>query len=89
MRCKNKFENDRVCDMCKIVNNNEYIECLEATNKRVEMRSRLMEIRRKCSYKTVCWDEYIAFDGCNKNGKGYGRNAEECNVCLECENIIK
>lgn len=89
MRCKNVFLDDRVCDMCKLVNNRYYLECVDVTNKKIELNNKLYEISNKCSYRMTAWDERNQFDACNKNGKGYGRFADECNVCLECEKYIK
>lgn len=42
-------------------------------------------IKYYCKYKGNAWDEYMHFYSCNLNGKGYGRNAEDCNPKLECE----
>lgn len=51
--------------------------------------SMLNQIKIDCKNLTKCWDEYYPFDGCNKNGRGHGRDAENCNPTLDCKKYCK
>lgn len=85
MRCFNNFQDDRTCDICESTQVDKFLKCKENTKNRIATTEKLYEIKSNCPHKTDCYDEYTPFDGCNKNGKGLGRFAEECNVTLECE----
>lgn len=84
MRCKGKFINDRTCDLCKISCAQEYFDCTAEYQSKVDAERRLKDIAATCGYKTRCYDEYTPFDGCSKNGNGYGRNADECRPSEKC-----
>lgn len=87
MRCNGDFIDDRVCDMCSLVNNYKYITCKQEYEEKEALKRKLEEIKQKCPYKKQCLDEYEWFDACNKNGDAYGRFAPDCNVTLDCEII--
>lgn len=89
MRCFGKFTNDRLCDLCLAMNNQEYLGCKEVKENKVSQEGKLRDIRSRCIYRTNCWDEYTPFYGCNKEGNGHGRFAKECNVTMECPGQYK
>lgn len=84
MRCFGEFNDDRICDLCKISSEYCYNTCKDKFYSTIELENKLQEFKLKCPYKTICFDERSEFDGCNKNGDGYGKNADVCRVCIEC-----
>lgn len=89
MRCKGLFIDDRVCDLCARADSDDYLECIDETQKIREIGKELAEIKDNCKYRDTSYDEYTRFWSCNLNGKGYGRNVDECNVKLECKQYKK
>lgn len=90
MRCFENFKDDRICDMCSLTNHSIYNKCRETcaneAKKRRELCKELQAIESSCPYRMDAYDEYTHYYSCNKDGKGYGRFAEECHVTLECRN---
>lgn len=89
MRCYGKFQNDRTCDMCSLLNEAEFLQCKQKHDEEIELKNKLENIKFKCPYRTTCYDEYDPFDACNINGDAYGRFAPDCKVTLECAKHIK
>lgn len=85
MRCFGKFEDDRMCDLCKIVNQYEYNKCKGNKKIELDLDKKLKEIEDNCPYRESCWDERDHFYGCTKKSPYCGRFTEECSVSLECE----
>lgn len=86
MQCFNDFKGDRICELCERANRYEFDKCKNKYDEKAELRHKLCEIELKCPYKTDCWDECTPFVGCDKNGNGHGRFADDCIVTLECGN---
>jgi len=89
MRCYGDFKDDRICDLCKGSDILRYNNCINKVKEVRELYNKLQDIKEKCKYKTNCWDEYTPFDGCNKDGKGYGRFADDCKPSLNCKQYYK
>jgi len=89
MRCFGKYQNDRTCDMCSLLNEPEYTQCKQKHDDETALRNRLENIRIRCPYRKTCYDEYDPFDACNKNGDAFGRFAPDCKATLECEQYSK
>lgn len=89
MRCFSNYKDDRICDLCDRTNHNCFVNCLNTYKNNVEHEEKLRKIKNSCQHKTLYYDEYTPFDGCNKKGNGHGRNADDCNPSLECEQYCK
>ena len=89
MRCLGKFKDDRLCDLCEMVDAVKYEECKNETEAIAIRRRKLYDIKGYCKYSQTAYDERIPFDSCNKNGKGYGRHADVCIPTEDCEKYRK
>lgn len=85
MKCKFKFKDDRICELCEISNSKEYELCKKTYDKKIEFHKRLNNIKCNCKFYDTSWDEYDEFDCCHKNGNGYGRFADGCKPTIACE----
>lgn len=89
MRCFGDFNDDRMCDLCKMVNKIYHDKCKEVCDEKFNLNERLREIKLNCRHREECWDEYDKFDGCTKDYNGIGRFTPECKPTLECEKYCK
>lgn len=78
----NKVENVSSSKISLIVNLDESSKDLQKTEMKYK---KLDSIKNSCKHKDNAWDEYTHFYCCKLNGKNYGKDSEECNPKLECE----
>lgn len=89
MRCEGKFLDDRICDICEITDRKTYDKCVKIKTETIEMNEKLRKIQDSCPYRIERCDDYTWYYACNKDGRGYIRDAKDCEVTLECENCFK
>ena len=77
-----------MCNWCDfihtpdVVAKHEKVCVCNPQNIRTEERKRW--IMKHCKYHDTALDGYDEFDCCHKNGRGYGRFADDCNPCEDC-----
>lgn len=92
MKCFGTYnEKDRICQLCTCVQTEVVNACMERQDKIHKEFIELNNIKNNCPHRGEAWDEYTRFTSCNKNGNGIGRDADSCDVKLECQkyNITK
>ncbi|MCK9482351.1 MAG: hypothetical protein M0R38_11470 [Bacteroidia bacterium] len=89
MRCFKNYQDDRICDLCKISNFSMWEECKNDHKIRAEKFNRLMEIKEKCPYRKYIMIDYDDYYVCCPNGRKPSKSSKSCRVSFDCEKYIE
>lgn len=91
MRCRDQFQNDRICDMCAIVIPTLHQTCKAAHAEKIRALKREQEIAEGCNLRYQDWDEYTPYWACGRFPSPM-RNNHSCKPnenCTKLENYSK
>jgi hypothetical protein len=86
MRCANRFQDDRTCDMCAIVIPTLHQTCKATYDEKIRAQKREQEIAEGCGFRYRDWDEYTPYWSCNLNPK---QSCTPKESCTKLENYSK
>lgn len=77
-----------MCEYCDYISTEEMVkkheEKCSCNPINIAAKARKAWLMAHCKYHGTAFDERDEFDCCHKNGRGYGRFADDCIPCEDC-----
>lgn len=93
MKCLKDFQDDRLCDICKKIDYNCFLQCIGDYNEKAILKiyktnknNKLEYIAKYCPNKQNAYDEYQQYYRCSKKNNNHIN--DECIPCKECSKYL-